>query len=108
VAQSSADRRKYPRLRTEQMISLAPLEAADRLAVGKNLSAGGICFEAVGCEFALGDLLRVTFNVSEETVVAVGRVTWAIELDAFTQEVGIEFVEIDPFALAALEREAPE
>jgi hypothetical protein len=98
------DRRKYPRIDTEQLISFAPIEAGDRLAVSKNLSVGGICFEVVGCEIALGDVLRLTFNVQDETIVAVGRVSWCTDVDAFTQEVGIEFVEIDPFALEAIER----
>ena len=98
-----AERRKYPRLRTDQVISIAPLSEAERLAYGKNISAGGICFEVVGCELELGEVLRVTFNVEDATLVAVARVNWATDLDAFTQEVGIEFVEIDPLALRSLE-----
>ena len=101
--QDPRDRRKYQRLDTEQLISFAPIESRDRLAVSKNLSAGGICFEVVGCEIELGEVLRVTFNVQDETVVAVGRVAWCTELDAFTQEIGLEFLEIDPFALQAIE-----
>ena len=67
------DRRKYPRIDTEQLISFAQIEAGDRLAVSKNLSVGGICFEVVGCEIALGDVLRLTFNVQDETIIAVTR-----------------------------------
>ena len=67
-------------------------------------SAGGICFEVVGCEIALGEVLRLTFNVQDETIVAVGRVNWCTDVDAFTQEIGLEFIEIDPFALQAIER----
>jgi hypothetical protein len=100
--QDARDRRKYQRLDTEQLISFAPIEASDRLAVSKNLSAGGICFEVVGCELDFGQVLRVTFNVQDETVVAVGRVAWCTDLDAFTQEVGLEFLEIDPFALETI------
>ena len=100
------ERRKYPRIQTDQLISFAQIEAADRLAVGKNLSVGGICFEVVGCEITLGDVLRLTFNVQDETIVAVGRVTWCTDVDAFTQEVGLEFIEIDPFALEVIERNA--
>lgn len=98
-----SERRKYPRLPTEQVISVAPLSEIERLAYGKNISPGGICFEVVGVELDLGEVLRVTFNVEDETVVAVARVNWATELDAFTQEVGIEFVEIAPSALRSLQ-----
>jgi hypothetical protein len=101
---AASDRRKYPRIRTEQLISFAFVESENRLAVSKNLSAGGICFEVMGCEIAMGDVLRLTFNVHDETIVAVGRVSWATDIDAFTQEVGLEFVDIDPFALQTLER----
>lgn len=103
-----AERRKYPRINTEQIISVAPISDSERLAYGKNLSPGGIAFEVVGCEFEMGEVLRVTFNVEDATWVAVGRVTWATEIDAFTQEVGIEFVEIDPFALRSIQESAIE
>lgn len=104
AGERGSERRKYPRIDTEQLISFAPLSASDRLAVSKNLSVGGICFEVVGCEIALGEVLRLTFNVQDETIVAVGRVNWCTDVDAFTQEVGIEFIEIDPFALESIER----
>lgn len=100
----ASDRRKYPRIRTEQLISFAFVERENRLGVGKNLSKGGICFEVMGCEIALGDVLRLTFNVQDQTVIAVGKVVWATDVDAFTQEVGLEFLEIDPFVLETLER----
>jgi len=99
----AAERRKYPRIPTDQVISFAPLEDRDRLAVSRNLSVGGIRFEAVGCEIELGTTLRVSFNVGDRTVVAVGRVSWATELDPLTMDVGIEFIDIDAEALRHLE-----
>jgi hypothetical protein len=97
------DRRKYPRIATDQVISFALLDARDQLGVSKNLSAGGIRFEAVGCELDLGDTIRVTFNVGEQTVVAVGQVTWATEIDPLTLDIGLIFLEVDPEALRLLE-----
>jgi hypothetical protein len=99
----SRDRRKYSRIATDQVISFAPVDARDLLGVGRNLSPGGIRFEAIGCEIDLGDVLRVTFNIGEHTVVAVGRVVWATEVDPITTDVGIEFLEIDPAVLRLLE-----
>lgn len=96
------NRRKYARIGTDQVISFAQVDAADRLALGRDVSAGGIRFEAVGCEINLGEVLRLTFNVEGETVIAVGRVVWATELDPITLEIGIEFVEIDPRAARLL------
>lgn len=98
-----AERRKYHRIGTDQVISFAELDQKDQLAVSKNLSSGGISFEAVGVEINLGDVLRITFNVGSHTVVATGEVVWATDTDPITQEVGIEFHEIDPEAVRLLE-----
>lgn len=97
------ERRKYHRIGTDQVISFAEIDHSDQLAVSKNLSTGGISFEAVGIEINLGDVLRVTFNVGDHTVVATGKVAWATDVDPITQEVGIEFHEIDPEAVRLLE-----
>ena len=80
------------------MISFAPVDERDVLGVGRDVSSGGIRFEAVGCEIDLGDVLRLTFNIGDQTVVAVGRVIWSTEIDAISSDVGIEFIEIDPSA----------
>lgn len=98
-----AERRKYHRIATDQVISFAEVDRPDQLGVSKNLSTGGISFEAVGIEINLGDVLRVTFNVGDRTVVATGTVVWATDTDPITQEVGIEFHEIDPEAARLLE-----
>ena len=97
------ERRKYHRVGTDQVISFAEIDQPDQLAVSKDLSTGGISFEAVGIEINLGDVLRVTFNVGDHTVVATGKVAWATDTDPITQEVGIEFHEIDPEAVRLLE-----
>jgi hypothetical protein len=97
------ERRKYHRISTDQVISFAEIDRPDQLAVSKNVSSGGISFEAVGIEINLGDVLRITFNVGDRTVVASGTVVWATDTDPITQEVGIEFHEIDPEAVRLLE-----
>ena len=99
----SAHRRKYLRIPTDQVISFAEIDRPDQLAVSRDVSTGGIRFEAVGVEINLGDLLRVTFNVGRRTIIATGKVVWAVDTDPITQEVGIEFEEIDPAALRWLE-----
>ncbi len=99
------ERRKYQRIATDQIISFGPADAGQRLAVSRDVSVGGIRFEVVGCEIDLGETLRVTFNVGQETLVAVAKVVWATDLDPMTTEVGLEFVEIDPLALDLLEQQ---
>jgi PilZ domain-containing protein len=105
---SRKERRKYRRIATDQVISFAPVAERDVLGVGRDVSSGGIRFEAVGCEIDLGDVLRVTFNVGDHTVVAVGRVIWSTEIDAISSDVGIEFIEIDPISQRMIEELAGE
>jgi hypothetical protein len=100
---NETDRRKYHRIGTDQVISYSEIDSPGRLGVGKDISSGGIRFEAVGCEFNLGDIVRVTFNILEQTVVATGQIMWATDTDPITTEVGIHFIEIDPEALRLLE-----
>jgi len=97
------ERRKYRRIGTDQVISYAPVRMPDLVGVGRDLSIGGIRFEAVGCEIEPGAVLRVTFNVGDNTVVAMGRVAWFTEIDPMTLDVGLEFVEIDPEAVKLLD-----
>lgn len=85
------------------MISFAPVDARDLLGVSRDVSSGGIRFEAVGCEIDMGEVLRVTFSVGDQTVVAIGRVAWSTEIDPMTLDVGLEFVEIDPMAINLLD-----
>lgn len=103
--EAGANRRKYTRVGTDQLISFAPVDARDQLGLAVDLSLGGIRFETVGCEIHPGEVLRITFNVRDHTVVAVGRVVWATEVDAFVTDVGLEFVEIDPLSRRLLEEE---
>jgi hypothetical protein len=105
---SASERRKYHRLGTDQVISFAEIDNPDQLGVGRNLSRGGIQFNAIGCEINYGDVLRITFNVGEQTVVAIGRVAWATDMDPISMDIGIEFIEIDPLALEMLDEVAPE
>ncbi|MEN8183502.1 MAG: PilZ domain-containing protein [Myxococcota bacterium] len=101
-----SDRRKYTRIGTDQVISFAPVNAKDALGVSSDVSPGGIRFQAVGCEIEMGAVIRVTFNVGDQTLEAVGRVVWSTEMDPITLDVGLEFVEIDPWDLQLLEQEA--
>ncbi len=79
------------------------VDTGDQLGISKDVSSGGIRFEAVGCELDLGDTIRVTFNVGEQSIVAVGEVVWSTEMDPITLDIGLEFREIDPEALRLIE-----
>jgi hypothetical protein len=99
----SRERRKYPRIPTDELVSFAPFAGSPSLGQGGDVSLGGIRFTAVGCELRYDDMLQVSFNVGDQTIEAVGRVVWTKSLDDITTEVGLEFVRIDPWAVRLLE-----
>jgi hypothetical protein len=104
MQQPDSDRRKYPRLETDQMIAVARVDTGAQIAQSRDVSLGGIRFQIFGAELELGDVLRIYFNVEDQTVSGLGRVVWATDLDAFTTDVGLEFLEIDPVAFQFLEK----
>jgi hypothetical protein len=97
-----SERRKYPRIRSTDVVSFMKVNSVDKLGVGRDLSPGGIRFEAMGCEIDMGAMLRVNFYVGPTFISAVGKVVHATDIDSLTQDVGLEFVELDPTAAAIL------
>ena len=102
------DRRKFPRVRTESLVSIARLGAHSSLASALDLSRGGIRFQCVGLEVEQGERLRVTLTLGDQTVDVTGTLVRVTELDAFTQEVALSFNRIDHETLALLELHLPD
>ncbi len=100
-----SDRRKYPRIPSDQLVSFTPFAGSPSLGDAGDVSMGGIRLTIVGCELRKGDLLLVNFNVGEQTIESVGRVVWLKQMDDITVEIGLEFVRIDPWAARLLEEE---
>jgi hypothetical protein len=105
VAQPApANRRKHPRIRSDQTFEVIPFAGRAMMAQCCDISAGGMRFGVVGCTLRAGDLVRVTFNIGEETVAAIGSVLRIRELDPITSEVSLQFVRLDPWASQLLEQ----
>jgi hypothetical protein len=104
----SFNRRKYPRVRTESLVSLARVDSPDVLAHALDLSRNGIRFQCVGLEVEQGENLRVTFNLGDRTVTVVGVLVRVTDLDGFTQEVALAFTQIDQDTLDLLDADLPE
>lgn len=105
---STFDRRKYPRVRTESLVSIARVDTRQALAQALDVSIGGIRFQCVGLEVELGELLRVLLTIGDRTLSVVGRLVRVTELDGFTQEVALSFTEIDADTLRFLSGSLPE
>ncbi|MFI5316128.1 MAG: PilZ domain-containing protein [Myxococcota bacterium] len=108
VSETTFDRRKYPRVRTESLVSIARVDTRESLAHALDVSIGGIRFQCVGLEVDLGETLRVQLTIGSRTILVVGRLVRVTELDGFTQEVALSFTEVDPETLAFLAASLPE
>lgn len=96
---SPIDRRKYPRVRTDAVMAIRRVDEDTKLAHGVDLGIGGIRFFSVGLELELGDRIEVTFTLGRDTATVVGKTIRVIDLDAFTQEVALSFLEVAPGTL---------
>lgn len=105
---SGVDRRKYPRVRTDAIVSISRVESNETLAHSIDLSLGGIRFQCVGIELETGETVRVALTLGASTVNVIGRLARVTELDAFTQEVALAFTQVDPDTLAILSDALPE
>jgi hypothetical protein len=97
-----ADRRKHPRIQSDQSFTVTPFAGRAIMAQCSDVSVGGMRFGVVGCTLRAGDLVRVTFNIGAETVDAIGSVLRIRELDPITSDVSLEFVRLDPWAAELL------
>jgi hypothetical protein len=101
------DRRKYLRVLTEQVISIGRLDSREGLAHALDLSLGGIRFQCVGLGVNVGEMLKVTLTLAENTYALVGQIMRVVDLDEFTQEVALSFVKMDDDTRRVLEDNLP-
>ena len=102
--QAPVERRKHPRIRSDQTFTITPFAGRAMMAQCSDVSAGGMRFAVVGCTLRAGDLVRVTFNIGAETVEAIGSVLRTADLDPITTDVSLQFVRLDPWAAELLEQ----
>jgi hypothetical protein len=95
MTESTSNRRKYARVRTESLVSIGRLESSQALAHAVDLSLGGIGFMTVGMGVNGGDVLRVTLTLGQRTAEVLGQVTRVVDHDGFTQELGLSFTKMD-------------
>jgi hypothetical protein len=100
--QTPAERRKHPRIQSDQTFTVTPFAGRAMMAQCSDVSEGGMRFGVVGSTLRAGDLVRVTFNIGAETVEAIGSVLRVQALDPITSDVSLEFVRVDPWAAELL------
>ncbi len=94
-----SNRRKYPRVINEAVVSLRRLDSTPSLAHGLDVGVGGIRFQCVGLDLDLNESVEVTFNLGDCTESVVGQIVRITELDAFTQEIALAFLHVEPETL---------
>ena len=102
------DRRKYPRLRTDAVISIMRVDEDPRLAEALDLSRGGIRFRCIGLELELDSLIRVNLRFGRQDATVLGKLVRITDLDPLMQEFALAFVEVDAATLELIEEELPE
>ena len=96
------ERRKYRRLRTESVVSIARVDADNEVARTVDLSLGGIRFQCAALELELGEVLRVTLDLGGTHISPVGKLVRVTDLDDLNQEFALDFIEVDAEALELL------
>jgi hypothetical protein len=103
----AAERRKYARVRTDSVVSISRLDD-ETLAHAIDVSLGGIRFQCVGVELGVGDTVRVALTLEDRTISVVGKLVRVTDLDAFTQDVALAFLETDDETERLLRESLPE
>jgi hypothetical protein len=96
---SPEDRRKYPRVRTDAVVAIRRMDDGLQLAHGVDLGIGGIRFQCVGLDLDPGQPVEVTLNLGDCTRSVIGQIVRCTDLDPFTQEIALAFVQVDPDTL---------
>jgi len=100
---SEGNRRRHPRIRSEDPIMVTPFGGRETMAEVCDVSQGGVRFRVVGLPLRGGDMVRVTFNLGGTSLSAVARVLRTRSLDDITLEIGAEFARLDPWAARQFE-----
>ena len=101
------DRRRYPRIRSESVLSIARLDTDTALAHALDLSIGGVRFRCVGLEVRPRDVVRVTFTFAESSLTVIGQIVRATALDDVAQEVAIRLLKMSDATREALLEHLP-
>ncbi|MEE8313416.1 MAG: PilZ domain-containing protein [Myxococcota bacterium] len=104
----SFDRRKYPRVMTESVVSIERVSKPRGLAHALDLSMTGVRFQCVGLDLNPGEIVRVQLNLCDTTVSVVGTLVRVTELDPFSQEVALTFLDVDPETQRILSEALPD
>ncbi len=90
---AKSGQRKFRRIPIETVVGIDTTRA---LAVGVDVSAGGICFSCVGLNIEVGDTLRLDLTLEDQNFSVVGTAVRVSEPDSVAQEVALAFSDIDP------------
>ena len=91
-----SDRRKYPRVQTDAVILVRREDGETWISQGVDLGGGGARLRCVGLNLQVGDVVEVTIPLEDACVSVVGKTVRVNNLNQFTQEIGLEFVSVDP------------
>ena len=95
------ERRKYPRVRTRDIVAVHNARIGAQLEKSVDLALGGIRCQVQGDQFKVGDAVEITFRVRDRPATGIGRVVRATQLNLAEQEIAVEFVRLNGHTLAS-------
>jgi PilZ domain-containing protein len=87
--------RRYPRIPAQHAVLVRPAETEESFARTTTLGLGGCAFVTPE-RFDAGNLVELLISVQDRVVNAVARVVYANPAGDGRQDVGVEFLQIEP------------
>ncbi|HVS03530.1 MAG TPA: PilZ domain-containing protein [Thermoanaerobaculia bacterium] len=89
--------RRYPRIRAQHPVRVRELgdSAAEEFGATQAIGLGGCSFLSAR-RFTPGTLVELQIPLAGGMVCADGRVAYALRLEGLEQEIGIEFLRVEP------------
>ncbi len=99
---SGGDRRRYPRIRAEAVMGIHRIDGATQRAEALDLGVGGVRLQCSGLEVHLGEVVELSIKLGDRSATLKAKVVRLGNPDLLVQEVGLEFVDMDPRTLERL------
>ena len=90
---SGPDRRMWPRIESDSLVSIERMDGKQWMGTPTDLSEGGIRFQCTGVDLEPGEFVRVTLMNGSEKVSVVGTLERISDVDANSQEFAVVFLD---------------
>jgi hypothetical protein len=108
VSDEPADKRRFPRIASENVALVSSSRADEDGGFGKTVSLGlGGCGFVTDAALSVGDAVELVLSLGGRAISSRARVVYTVPAGS-RHEVGVEFLQIDPADLAFLKSRLPD